>query len=54
MTTSTDLTTPTSSVPPVPRTDLDELRRRLDGIRWPSVVDESAGHGLSIATTRVN
>lgn len=52
MTTSTDLTTPTSSVPPVPRTELDELRRRLDGIRWPSVVDESAGHGLSIATTR--
>ena len=53
MTTSTDLTTRTSSVPPVPQTALDELHGRLDAVRWPQVVDESAaGHGFPMATTR--
>lgn len=53
MTTSLDHITQTATVPPVPQSALDELRRRLENIRWPQVVDESAsGHGLSLATTR--
>ena len=53
MTTSTDHTTQTATVPSVPQSAIDELHRRLENIRWPQVVDESAsGHGLSLATTR--